>query len=101
MAKAVKEKTKEKTMNELVAELADKTDLSKAKAREVLDAHAELITSELKSAGSVNLVGLGKFKLNDRAERQGRNPSTGAAITIPAAKVVKFSAAKGFKESFK
>ncbi len=88
-------------MNELVAELADKTDLSKAKAREVLDAHAELITSELKSAGSVNLVGLGKFKLNDRAERQGRNPSTGAAITIPAAKVVKFSAAKGFKESFK
>jgi DNA-binding protein HU-beta len=100
MAKAKNEKTKEKSMNDFVAELAEKTGLTKAETRKVLDAHAELITSELKSAGSVQLVGMGKFKLNDRAERQGRNPSTGEAITIPAAKVVRFSASKGFKKTF-
>ena len=65
-----------------------------------MDAQAELLVEELKSAGSVQLAGIGKLKLGDRAEREGRNPATGAAITIPAAKIVKFSGGKKFKDSF-
>ena len=91
---------KEKSLADLTSALAEKTGLTKAKAKEVLDAHAELLTSELQSAGSVQLAGIGKLKLGERPERQGRNPSTGEAITIKAAKTVKFSGGKKFKDSF-
>jgi DNA-binding protein HU-beta len=91
---------KEKSISELVSVLAETTELSKAKAKEVLDAHAELLINELKETGSVQLAGIGKLKLGERAERQGRNPSTGEAITIKASKTVKFSGGKRFKDSF-
>jgi DNA-binding protein HU-beta len=91
---------KEKSVNELVSALAEKTGISKAKAKEFLDAHAEMLVSELKTNGSVQLSGVGKLKLGQRAERQGRNPSTGEAITIKASKTVKFSGGKRFKDSF-
>jgi DNA-binding protein HU-beta len=91
---------KEKSMSELISMLADTTGLSKAKAKEVLDAHAELLINELKSYGSVQIAGIGKLKLGERAERQGRNPSTGESITIKASKTVKFSGGKRFKDSF-
>jgi DNA-binding protein HU-beta len=91
---------KEKSLTELVSALAETTGLTKDKAREVLDAHAELLISELKANGSVQLTGIGKLKMGERAERQGRNPSTGEAITIKASKTVKFSGGKRFKDSF-
>jgi DNA-binding protein HU-beta len=91
---------KEKSLTELITALAESTGLTKAKAKEVLDAHAELLINELKTNGSVQLSGIGKLKMGERAERQGRNPSTGEAITIKAAKTVKFSGGKRFKDSF-
>lgn len=92
--------SKEKSLTELVSALAAKTAITNAQAREVLDAHAELLISELKTNGSVQLAGIGKLKMGERAERQGRNPSTGEAITIKASKTVKFSGGKRFKDSF-
>ena len=91
---------KEKSVGELISALAETTGLSKAKAKEVLDAHAALLISELKGNGSVQLVGIGKLKLGERGERQGRNPATGEAITIKASKTVKFSGSKRLKDSF-
>lgn len=99
-AKTANTATKEKSVSELVSALADKTGLTKAKAKEILDAHAELLINELKNSGSVQLAGIGKLKLGERAERQGRNPSTGETITIKASKTVKFSGGKRFKDSF-
>lgn len=90
---------KEKSVTELVAVLAEKSGLTKAQAKGFLDSYAEVLADELNSTGSVQLVGVGKLKVGNRAERQGRNPATGAAITIPASKTVKFSAGKKFKES--
>lgn len=98
---AKKEAAKEKSVGELTSALAEKTGLTKAKAKEVLDAHAELLINELKTSGSVQLAGIGKLKLGARPERQGRNPSTGEAITIKASKTVKFSGGKRFKDSFR
>jgi DNA-binding protein HU-beta len=92
---------KEKSLTELVSTLADKIGITKAKAKEVLDAHAELLINELKQNGSVQLAGIGKLKLGQRAERQGRNPATGEAITIKASKTVKFSGGKRFKDNFR
>lgn len=97
---AAKGGAKEKSLTELVGALADKTGITKAKAKEVLDAHAELLVEELRQNGSVQLAGIGKLKMGQRAERQGRNPSTGEAITIKASKTVKFSGGKRFKDSF-
>lgn len=91
---------KEKSLNDLIGALAERAGITKAQAREVLDAHAELLIEELKQNGSVQLVGIGKLKLGQRAERQGRNPSTGAAITIKASKTIKFAGGKRFKDSF-
>lgn len=98
--KAAAPENKEKSLNELVGALAEKTGITKAKAKEVLDAHADLIVAELQSAGSVQLPGIGKLKMGHRAERQGRNPATGEAITIKAANTVKFAGGKKFKENF-
>ena len=91
---------KEKSLGDLVSALAEKTGLSKVQTKEVLDAHAELLTSELQSVGSVQLAGIGKLKLGERAAREGRNPATGETIQIKASKTVKFSGGKKFKDSF-
>ncbi len=89
---------KEKSVGELVNVLAERTGLSKAQTKSFLDAHSEILLEELKSTGSVQLSGIGKLKMGERAERQGRNPATGEAMTIPAGKTVKFSAGKKFKD---
>ena len=98
--KAAAPAVKEKSLGELTGALAEKTGTTKVQAKAFLDAHAELLIEELKSTGSVQLAGIGKLKLGMRAERQGRNPSTGEAITIKAAKTVKFSGGKSFKDAF-
>jgi DNA-binding protein HU-beta len=92
---------KEKSLGDLVAALAEKTGVTKAQTKSFLEAHAALLIDELKTSGSVQLAGIGKLKMGERAERQGRNPSTGEAMTIKAAKTVKFSGGKAFKDSFK
>lgn len=92
--------SKERSLTELVSMLAEKAGITKAQAKQVLDAHAEMLIDELKQNGSVHLSGIGKFKLGERAERQGRNPATGEPITIKASKAVKFSGGKRFKDSF-
>jgi DNA-binding protein HU-beta len=89
---------KEKSQSELIAALATASGLTQAQVKPVLEAHAALILDELNAAGSVPLYGLGKLKASERPERQGRNPSTGEAITIKAAKTVKFTAAKRLKD---
>lgn len=99
-AKAAPAASKEKSLGDLVATLAEKTSVTKAQAKSFLDAHAALLIDELKTSGSVQLAGIGKLKMGERAERQGRNPSTGETITIKAAKTVKFSGGKSFKDSF-
>lgn len=99
-AKAAAPAAKEKSLGDLVSALAEKTGLTKAKAKEILDAHAELLTSELQSVGSVQLAGIGKLKLGERAAREGRNPATGETIQIKASKTVKFSGGKKFKDTF-
>jgi DNA-binding protein HU-beta len=91
---------KEKSLGELTSALAERTGTTKVQAKAFLEAHAELLIEELKQSGSVQLAGIGKLKMGERAERQGRNPATGEAITIKAAKTVKFSGGKSFKDNF-
>jgi DNA-binding protein HU-beta len=78
--------------NDLIARVAQKTYLPKAKAAQVLDAMIAVISGVLKRGGTVRLVGFGTFSVIQRKATEGRNPRTGAAITIPARNKPKFKA---------
>lgn len=85
--------------SELIEAIAKSADISKATAGDVLDATLSAIKIALKKGKSVTLVGFGTFKVGKRAARMGRNPRTGEAIKIKAAKVPKFSAGKALKDA--
>ncbi|MCR4470446.1 HU family DNA-binding protein [Burkholderia sp. SCN-KJ] len=72
---------------------------SKASTGAAIDAILEAVTLSVTRGDSVELVGFGSFSTGARAERNGRNPSTGETITIPAGKTVKFTAGKAFKDA--
>jgi DNA-binding protein HU-beta len=84
---------------ELVAKIAEGADITKASAGRALEILIGSITEELSNGGEVVLVGFGTYKVNDRAARTGRNPQTGAAIQIAAAKVPAFKAGKALKDA--
>ena len=85
--------------SEMIDQIATSADLSKAAAGRALDATIAAVQAALKQGGTVTLVGFGTFYVGKRAARSGRNPRTGAAIKIKAAKVPKFRAGKGLKDA--
>jgi len=84
---------------ELIDRIAESADISKADAGRALNAAIDAITSSLKQADPVALVGFGTFTVRDRAARTGRNPQTGAPIQIAAAKVPAFKPGKTLKDA--
>ncbi|TQV79095.1 HU family DNA-binding protein [Denitrobaculum tricleocarpae] len=85
--------------NDLVAVVAENSELSKADSTKAVDAVFDAITSSLKSGDEVRLVGFGTFSVAQRAASEGRNPRTGEKIKIPASKQPKFKAGKGLKDA--
>jgi hypothetical protein len=84
---------------ELVAAIAEQTELSKKDAEKALKAFIDVVTDELKKGEKVQLVGFGTFEISERAAREGRNPLTGATMSIPASKAPKFKAGKALKDA--
>ncbi|MDR2924570.1 MAG: HU family DNA-binding protein [Azoarcus sp.] len=84
---------------ELVEAIAERAEVSKATAAKVLNAATDSIMSVLKKEEDVTLVGFGTFYVSERAARAGRNPRTGKAIKIAAAKTPRFRAGKGLKDA--
>lgn len=82
---------------DLIEVIASKHDLSKATAGAVLETLIDTIQTAVKKGDAVQLVGFGTFKSAKRAARTGKNPSTGAALKIPASTVPKFVAGAKFK----
>ena len=83
---------------ELVAAIAEKTNISKADADKAVKAFIEVVGDELANGGKVQLAGFGTFEISERPERQGINPRTKETITIAASKSPKFKAMKGLKD---
>ncbi len=83
---------------ELVAAIAEKTELSKKDSEKALKAFIDVVTEELTKGEKVQLVGFGTFEVSERPARTGRNPQTKEAITIAASKAPKFKAGKAFKD---
>lgn len=86
---------------ELVAAIAEKSELTKVDTEKALKAFIDTVTEELKNGGKVQLVGFGTFEVAERAARKGRNPKTSEEIMIPASKSPKFKAGKALKDIVK
>lgn len=84
---------------DLIAAVAEKTDLPKAKTGDVIDEVIEAITKALKKKQEVRLVGFGTFSTSKRKAGKGRNPRTGEEIKIPATTTVRFKAGKQLKDA--
>lgn len=86
---------------ELVAKIADKSELSKADAERAINALVDVVGESLVQDENVTIPGLGQFKTKQNAERQGRNPQTGEAITIQASRGATFKVSKSLKDLVK
>ncbi len=83
---------------ELAASLAETHDLTKARAKAMMDGLRDDIVENLLAGKRVNIFGLGTFEVRATKEKVGRNPKTGESIKIPAGRKVVFKAAKGLKD---
>lgn len=84
---------------DLVAAVAEASDLPKAKAGAVVDAVFDAIEGALKAKKEVRLVGFGTFAISKRKAGTGRNPRTGEEIKVAASTTVRFRAGKGLKDA--
>ena len=84
---------------ELIAAIAEKSEISKKDAEKALKAFTDVVAEELKKGEKIALVGVGTFEVAERAAREGRNPATGKKIKIAASKTPKFKAGKALKDS--
>ena len=86
------------TRTELIDVLAAETDMDRREGKRFLDGLTTVVERAIRQGGEVPLKGLGKFKVQHRKARVGRNPMTGDPIDIPAKTVVKFTLAKSLKD---
>jgi nucleoid DNA-binding protein len=84
---------------DLINNIAENANLSKAQATDALNAVLDGITDSLKDGDKVTLIGFGTFSLSHRKARSGRNPQTGETIQIAAKNVVKFKPGKEITEA--
>lgn len=87
------------TKSQFMASMGEMLGISKKDATEKWEKFVETAIREVRSNGEYNLPGLGKLIKKSRAARMGRNPMTGASISIPAKTVVKFRVAKSTKDA--
>ncbi len=84
---------------ELIAQIAEKSGLSKKDAEKALAAAVDAITEAVSAGDKVQLVGFGSFEVKQREARVGRNPKTKEAIEIPATRVPVFKAGRALKDA--
>jgi DNA-binding protein HU-beta len=89
------------TKAELVAKMANASGVTKVAAERALDGCLAGIRTSLRRGEAVTLVGFGTFLVGRRRPRRGRNPRTGALITIAAAKVPRFRPSRALKTALR
>ncbi|MBS3887042.1 MAG: HU family DNA-binding protein [Dethiobacter sp.] len=87
--------------SELISVVAEKAGLTKKDTEKVVNEVFEGISAALAQGDKVQIIGFGTFDVRERKAREGRNPATGDAITIPAVKVPVFKAGKALKDNVK
>ena len=85
--------------SQLIKSVAEKSELSQKQVSETLSLIEATLIENLKAGERIQLSGFGTFEVRERAERKGRNPKTGAVVTVPACKYLAFVSAKAVKEA--
>lgn len=83
---------------ELIAAVAQKSDLTKKDAEKAVKAVFEAISDSLTQGDKVQLIGFGTFEVRQRKAREGRNPRNNEPIQIEASKTPAFKAGKQLKD---
>ena len=86
---------------EFVKMYAEATKQPITQAKEDLERFGDILAAELLGGGEMPIPGVGKLVIKARAARTGRNPRTGAAVTIPASRVVLLRVGKDLKAALK
>lgn len=84
---------------DLINTIAEETEITKSKAKQVLERTLDTIAIALQDGDDVKLIGFGTFSTTQRSARTARNPKTGEAVLVPAKTAVKFKAGKGLAEA--
>ena len=84
---------------EFIAEVAKKAEIDKKASEKAVNAVIDVIADQLAKGEKIQFVGFGTFEVRERAAKQGRNPKTGEAITVPASKAPVFKAGKVLKDA--
>ncbi len=87
--------------NELIAAIAEKSNVKKVDAERMLNALIEVVGEELKKGEKLTIPALGTFQVRERKAKEGRNPRTGEKMMIPAANIPAFRVAKNLKDIVK
>ncbi len=87
------------TTADIADKIAAEQSLTKAQAKSIVDSVFKQITEAAAAGAETNIPGFGKFRVKESAEREGRNPATGAAMTIAASKKLSFAPAKAVKDA--
>ena len=84
---------------DLIESIAKTADIPKATAAKLVDAYHSTVTKAIAGGDKVTIPGFGSFSASERKERSGRNPRTGAVLTVKAAKVPKFKPGKSLRDA--
>jgi DNA-binding protein HU-beta len=84
---------------DLANQIGETHAISKSAAKQIVDDVFAAIIDAAANGEELSVPGFGKFKVKDTPQREGRNPSTGQAITIAASKKLTFTAAKALKDA--
>jgi len=87
------------TANEIADKIASDENLTKAQAKAIVDHVFKAITDAAVAGAETSIPGFGKFKVKETPAREGRNPATGAPMTIAASKKISFTPAKALKDA--
>ena len=87
------------TKKEIARSIQGETGSTYDQAYQSMEAAFEILKETLASGEDVMISGFGKFKVNEKVARKGRNPATGEEIKIPAKTVVKMRLLKGCTEA--
>jgi DNA-binding protein HU-beta len=85
--------------SQLLNTLAERNELSRREADQVVTSLVEIITETVSTGEDVTISGFAKFRRVDRPARMGRNPATGETIKIAAKRQAKVTPLKAFKDS--
>ena len=85
------------TKQTIIEKIAEKNNLSAIEAKETIEELLEIMKSTLASGEDIMISGFGKFQVNEKAPRKGRNPATGEDMVLDGRRVVIFKCSGGLR----